>query len=404
MYDVIVVGARCAGASTAMSLARAGLRVLLLDRATFPRDTLSTHYIHQPGVIRLDRWGLLDAVRASGCPAITSGVNGIGTERIRGWAPTTNGIGAAYAPRRQVLDMILTEAAVRSGADFRDGCAMEDLLWSGERVSGVSCRTPDGARARESARLVVGADGMRSAVARLTGATEYSLHPRMTCVYYTYWADVPACFEIYHDAGRAVGAVPTHDNLTMVSAYFSQSEFAQVRRDPLGAYLAAVRTTAPELYERLAGRRPAECLRGTGDQRNFFRTATGPGWALVGDAGHHRDSITAQGITNAFQQAELLTESLLTDADDFDAGLRQFADRRDDALMPSYQATLRLAQLRSNSSADELVRAMERSPELASRYFGLVAGVVTPEDFTTFANQIDVEPLPAHTPHPASRE
>jgi flavin-dependent dehydrogenase len=365
-----------------MLLARAGYEVLLLDRVKFPRDTLSTHYIHQPGVDRLEEWGLLDAVKDSGCPPITHAVSVVEGERIQGWAaPTGTGPNVAYAPRRYVLDTILAEAAVRSGADFRDGCSVAELLVTDDRVTGVRYQASGGAATVAPARVVIGADGMSSTVARLVNATKYSVHPRITCAYYTYWEDVPAGFEFYHSPQGAVGAIPTHEKLTMVATYFPQSEFARVRADPMAGYLDALHAV-PELYEHVKGRQPVERLRGTGNQLNFFRTATGPGWALVGDAGHHQDSVSARGITNAFVQADLLARCLLDNGADLDAGLRRFASERDDMLRPSYEGTLTQAgNLIMPPGSAEFARIVRNSPELTTLFFGTIAGVTTLEEF-----------------------
>lgn len=382
MYDVVVVGARCAGAATAMLLARAGYKVLLLERAKFPRDTLSTHYIHQPGVDRLEAWGVLDAVQDSGCPPITHAVSVVDGERIQGWAaPTGTGSNVAYAPRRHVLDTLLAEAAARSGADFRESCSVTELLVTDDRVTGVRYQAAGGASTVASARLVIGADGMSSTVARLVNAEEYAVNPKITCAYYSYWEDVPAGFEFYHSSQGAVGAIPTHDKLTMVAAYFPQSEFARVRADPMAGYLDALRAV-PEFYEQVEGRQPVERLRGTGNQLNYFRTATGPGWALVGDAGHHQDSVSARGITNAFRQAELLANCLVDNGEDFDTGLRRFASERDDMLRPGYEGTLTQAgNLIMPPGSAEFARIVRSSPELTTLFFGTVAGVTTLEEF-----------------------
>ncbi len=362
-----------------MLLARAGYEVLLLDRVTFPRDTLSTHYIHQPGVNRLENWGLLDAIKDSGCPPISHGVSVVEGEKIQGWAPA--GAGPGYAPRRYVLDTILAEAAVRSGADFREGCSVAELLFTDERVTGVRYQAPDRSAVVQPARVVIGADGMNSTVARLVKAAKYSVHPRVSCVYYTYWDDLPTGIEVHHCPQGLVSALATHDNRTMVAAYFPQSEFARLRPDPMAGYLDALRAV-PELYEQVEGRQPAERLRGTGNQLNFFRTATGPGWALVGDAGHHQDSVSARGITNAFGQADLLADCLIDNGEDFDAGLRRFAGERDDLLRPSYESTLtQAANLTMPAGAAEFARLVRNSPELTTLFFGVIAGVTTQEEF-----------------------
>jgi 2-polyprenyl-6-methoxyphenol hydroxylase-like FAD-dependent oxidoreductase len=376
-YDVIVVGARCGGAPTSMLLARAGYRVLLLDRATFPSDTLSTNYIHQPGVARLDRWGLLDQVVGSGCPPLERMSYRLGDVELSGCASGVDGHRAAYAPRRHVLDKILVDAAVAAGVELREGASVGGLRRRGDRVTGVEY-TASGTRYVADAALVIGADGMRSTVARLAGARRRISDARMTCAYYTFWEDVPADFELYESPGRWVGSVPTHDNTTLVATYFPQDEFASIRSRAKEAYLETVRTTAPDLWERMEGKRQTERLRGTGDQQNFFRTANGPGWVLVGDAGHHKDSISARGITDAFLQAELLAEGIGADLHDeelLDKALHAFGEQRDQELMDSYQATLTVAQLDAREQRTALLRVIQSDPELTVKYFDTVAGI-----------------------------
>ncbi|WP_320783642.1 NAD(P)/FAD-dependent oxidoreductase [Streptomyces sp. CRN 30] len=381
MYDAIVVGARCAGAPVALLLARAGHRVLLLDKGTLGSDVLSTHLVHQPGVAALARWGLLDAVRASGCPPLTHVRYEVtGTDiRLEGCARGVEGQRAGFAPRRPVLDPVLVRAAVAAGAEYREGCAVTGLLRDDAgRVVGVEGRHA-GRAFTERARLVIGADGMRSTVAGLAGARFTVEDARLTCAYYTYWTDVPAGLELYEGVGSWVAAVATNDGATLVLAYFPQSRFDEVRADAFTAYLEQIRVTAPELYERLRGRQPVERLRGTGDQRNFFRQATGPGWVLVGDSGHHKDSITARGISDGFRQAESLaqhTGPVLGDGPErLDAALRAFADDRDTALAPGYEATLAAARLDPHAQRLSLLRAVQTDPELTSIYFDVVAGI-----------------------------
>lgn len=378
MFDAIVVGARCAGSPTAMLLSRAGYRVLLLDRAEFPSDTLSTHLIHQPGVAALARWGLLDRVRASGCPPLDQAVYQVAGIRLEGCGRGVDGQRAGYAPRRRVLDAILVDGAVAAGVEFRGRCSVSGLLRDDSgRVVGVE-GTYRGHRFTERAPLVIGADGMRSTVARLCQA-RYTVHdPRFTCAYYTYWEDVPARFELYERPGSWVAAVPTNDGATLALVYFPQSRFDEVRTDVHRAYLDQVRTTAPSLFERMRGKRRIERLRGTGDQQNFFRQATGPGWALVGDAGHHKDSITARGISDAFFQAESLVRHVgdrLGDPEQLDKALRWYAEDRDESLVEGYQATLAAAQLETPEMRLSLLRAVQSDPDLTAIYFDMVAGV-----------------------------
>jgi flavin-dependent dehydrogenase len=386
MYDAIVVGARCAGSPTAMLLARAGYRVLLLDRAEFPSDTLSTHLIHQPGVAALDRWGLLDQVRASGCPPLERAVYQVADVRLEGRGYGVDGQEAGYAPRRTVLDAILLEGAVRAGVEFRAHSSVSGLLRDeAGRVIGVT-GTGEGVPFAERAPLVVGADGMRSRIARECGARFLVQHPRLTCAYFTYWTDVPATFESYERPGSWVSAVATNDGATLVLAYFPQSRFDEVRADGMRAYLEQVRTTAPALWERMQGGTPVERLRGSGDQQNFFREAAGPGWALVGDAGHHKDSITARGISDAFFQAECLAGHIgdgLHDPARLDRALGRFAEERKAALSEGYESTLGVARLEIHERRLALLRAVQRDAELTRTYFDLVAGIGSPSRLYT---------------------
>jgi flavin-dependent dehydrogenase len=379
MFDAIVVGARCAGSPTAMLLARAGYRVLLLDRAEFPSDTLSTHVIHQPGVAALARWGLLERVRESGCPPLDRAVYEVADVRLEGCAHGVEGQRAGYAPRRQVLDAILVNGAVASRVEFRDHCSVSGLLHDDSgRVVGVE-GTHRGRKFTERAHLVIGADGMRSKVAQLCDAPFTVERKRLTCAYYTYWQDLPAALELYEGPGRWVATVPTNDNATLVLAYFPQSRYDEVRKDADKAYVEQVRTTTPALFERLQGKERVEQLRGTGHQQNFFRQATGPGWALVGDAGHHKDSITARGISDAFLQAELLVghigDRLGDDVERLDAALLSYAQERDDLLTEGYEATLSVAQLEAHEQRLQLLRAVQRDPDLTATYFDIVAGI-----------------------------
>ncbi|MFD9004257.1 FAD-dependent monooxygenase [Streptomyces sp. NPDC059582] len=383
MYDVIVIGARCAGSPTAMLFAQQGYRVLLLEKARFPQDTLSSHYIHQQGVALLNRWGLLDRLRDAGCRPIGHQSYEAPGVRIDGFSLPIDGLRTTYAPRRYVLDPILADGAVAAGVEFRESCAVNDLLFEDDRVVGVRYTTPGGAEATDRARLVVGADGMRSLVARKAGAPNVIEHPRMTCTYYSYWADVPAHFELYERPGRWIGVLPTNDDLTLLMAYFPQEDFAQVRKDVEPAYLDAFRTTAPELYERMRAGRRVEQLYGTGHQENYFRKAYGPGWALVGDAVNHKDSITARGITEAFVQAQSLTGHIagrLHDDAALKAALRRYENDLGDEALNHYQGALNVAELKPEGRA-EMLRKLVGHQDLIDRYFSTLSGACSIDDF-----------------------
>lgn len=209
MADVVVVGARCAGASTALLLARLGYDVMLLDSASFPSDTMSTLYIQQPGAALLQTWGVLDELIASGCPKLDSVTYTVGDVRLQGPASVLDGVSGAFAPRRAILDQLLVEAAVTAGVRFHDRCRVLSLDTTSGSVTGVCFRDGAGQVRHEPARLVVGADGMRSSVACEVGAVTRVTHPAASCVYYTMWEGLFAGLEYNEQPRRYAAVIPT---------------------------------------------------------------------------------------------------------------------------------------------------------------------------------------------------
>lgn len=385
VYDVIVVGSRVAGASTGMLAARAGLRVLVVDRVSFPSDTMSTNYIHQPGVARLDRWGVLDSVIRSGCPELSTTRFQSGDIVVEGGVSPTNPETRAFAPRRHVLDTLLVEAAAAAGAEVREKCGVVDVVRDGDRVCGVLVNGSGGTKVEERARLVVGADGIRSVIAKAVKSPKTREDPKQTCAYYSFWDGLESGYELYERPGSWVGAVPTHDAV-LLAAYFPQPEFTSVRNNAQEALLEAVATTAPSLAERMSGARQVERLWGTGDQQNYFRQAAGPGWSLVGDSGHHKDSITARGITDALTQAELLVSRVAPVIDDparLDAAGEAYWRDRDTLMMPGYEGTLAVAELSDRDQRLDMLRAVSGDRELTRVYFDVVAGIRPGQDLIT---------------------
>lgn len=385
MYDVIVIGARAAGSPTAMLLARKGHRVLLVDRAEFPSDTLSTHYIHQPGVARLTAWGLADRIAASGCPPVRTTTLDVGPFALTAPVAPAGSVADAYAPRRTVLDSVLVEAAAAAGAEVRTRFGVEDLVFEDGAVVGIR-----GSAGIERSRIVVGADGRNSLVARAVQPVATDARPSRTCVYYTYW-DGPRseAAELYPRDGRMIITGPTNDGLEIVIAYWPVEEFHAVRADVERAFLDAV-TLAPPLAERLAAGERAERFYGIGEVPFWMRKPYGQGWALVGDAGYHKDPITAQGISDAFRDAELLADAL-------DAGLRgelsmvealeSYQRARDEAVRPLYELTWEFAGLTPPSPEQQaLFAALREQPEETSRFLGTVAGTVPIGEFFAPAN------------------
>jgi flavin-dependent dehydrogenase len=257
------------------------------------------------------------------------------------------------------------------------------------RVVGVR-HTSGSGEVTERARVVVGADGMDSLVARAVGADAYAERPTLSCAYYTYWSGFTADYEIYTNGRRGVGVAPTHDGLVVIGVQWPRSEFDRVRRGVDESYLAAVRTAAPELADRVAsGRREARFV-GTGRLPNFFRQAYGPGWALVGDAGHHKDPVGGYGISDALAHAELLAhrldEGLRGDRpvdEAVDEALAGYAEERDRDAMSRYEFNLEAAKFDPLPELLDVIRAVRDDQEQIDRFFGMIAGVLTPEEFFT---------------------
>jgi 2-polyprenyl-6-methoxyphenol hydroxylase-like FAD-dependent oxidoreductase len=394
MRDVIVVGGRVAGSSTAMLLARRGLDVLLVDRAGFPSDTLSTHQIQVPGVAKLRRWGLLDKVVASGAPPARAVSFDVGSIVLRGHFPTFEGVDAVYSPRRTVLDALLLDAALQAGAEVRERFAVEELTMDGDRVTGIRGRDHGGAAVTETARLVVGADGKHSMVAAAVGAPAYRVKPPLTMAYYTYWegVDCPGG-ELYTRERRAIGAWPTNDGLVMTYVGWPIDEFTAFRSDVEGNFVATL-DQAGDLGARVRAGARAERFRGSPDLPNFFRKPYGPGWALVGDAGLVMDPITGQGIGHAFRDAELLAEAVeagLRGGRPLAGALADYQRRRDRAATPIYDFTTDLASFgppRPESMA--LFEALARQPEEVDRFLGAITGSTPLDEYLSPGNLVRI--------------
>jgi flavin-dependent dehydrogenase len=381
MYDAIVVGARAAGSPTAMLLARKGRRVLLVDRATFPSDTLSTHYIHQPGVARLRRWDLLDRLVATGCPPSRELVFDVGPFALSGAPVPIDGVVEGYAPRRTVLDALLAEAAAEAGAEVRTGFSVDELVFEDGAVVGVRS-----GGTVERARVVVGADGRNSFVARAVHAPAYDERPGVACAYYTYWSGVEdGSVELYPRDGRMVmGGAKTNDGLMIVIVFWPREEFQTVRADVQQSFHDAL-ALAPPLAERLAAGERADRFYGIADLPFYYRKPYGPGWALVGDAGYHKDPITAQGITDAFRDAELLAEALdagFTGSRPLDDALADYERSRNEETRPMYGLTYEFASLAPPTAEQQaLFETLRDDPEQTNRFFGTVAGTVPIPEF-----------------------
>jgi flavin-dependent dehydrogenase len=394
MYDVIVVGARCAGSPTAMLLARRGYRVLLVDRATFPSDTMSTHYIHHHGVSRLERWGLLDRLKASGCPPIRTFTLDFEDFALTGDPPPVNGIENGYCPRRFVLDKMLVDAAVEAGVELREAFPVQDLVFDGDRVVGIRGGTTEHSIV-EKARIVIGADGLHSRVARVVQPREYHVRPSLECAYYTYWSGVPlGGFEIYRRNRRMVFASPTHDGLACIGVAWAHAEWNTYKTNVEANYRATVERM-PGIAGRFRNGMREERFVGTATLPNYYRRPFGPGWALVGDAGFHKDPTTASGISDAFRDAELLAAAIddgFSGRKNLEVALAGYERRRNRATLPLYQLyTAHISTLEPlPPEITEYLRAVRGHQPAIDRVLGVLVGAVPVSAVLSARNMLSV--------------
>ena len=401
MFDAIVVGARCAGSPTAMLLARKGYRVLLVDKARFPSDTVSTHVIWPHGAELLDKWGLLERVAATGCPPVARRmIFDVGPFALVGGVTTTNNGRGGLCPRRTVLDKVLVDAAAESGVDVRENFTVEELLWENEAVVGVRGHGADGKRIDERARIVIGADGIHSSVARWVSAAEYDTIPPLVTFYYSYFSGID-CADIEQYVGlpnEGAAYFPTNDGLTLVAAGWSSSRFEEVRTD-IEANFMAVHRKIPGSAERIEGGKREENWHGTRGVPNYFRKPYGPGWALVGDAGYAKDPLTAQGISDGFIDAENVSEAI-------DAGqsgttamanaMATYEARRNERVMPMYQFTTELARLEPPPpEMQALFGALHGNQDATDQFFAAMTGSLPIPQFMSPENVARIMALSA---------
>jgi flavin-dependent dehydrogenase len=374
-YDVVVVGARVAGATTAMLLARRGLRVLLLDRSRLPSEIAQGHFVYRQAPRRLRDWGLLERILETDCPPVTSLTMDVGDFPLRSTDLSVDGVPWGIGPRRGVLDKILLEAAVDAGVEVHDQTAVQDVLTERGRVVGVRVRSAwTSAPTKIWARVVVGADGRHSRIAEAVRArTIHAMEP-LTCWYFSYWSGVPMDgIELHVRQRRAMFIFPTNDHLTAVFVAFPNHEFARVRAHPESALMAAL-DQVPGLAERVRAGAREERMYGTADVPNFIRQAAGPGWALVGDAVSHKDPMLALGISHALQDAELLARSLhagLSGSVTLDTALQEYSIERSTAAEADYRENLQWARLDAPTPEVLALRSALRDRPEDARLFAL---------------------------------
>ena len=391
MYDVIVVGARVAGAPLAMLLARAGHKVLVVDRDTFPSDTLSTHYIHQPGLAALQRWGLLDTLLETGAPPIPNARIHLGPMTLQGFGPAVNGINFALSPRRTVLDKILVDAAREAGADVREGFSVLEILREGDTVTGIRGRDAGGTVVTEHAKVVVGADGQHSLVARAVNAPKYNEKPALACYYYSYFRGIDSTdLMLFPGEGQFAVGFPTNDGLFCIGAGLNVSRFHEYRSDIEGTFHHILETLGPDFATKARAAERVERWNGTADLDNFFRKPYGPGWALVGDAGYHKDPVTGYGITDALRDAETLADALsagLSGRAPLMEALAGYEEARNAFAFPLYEFICEMASFAAPTPEQmALFGAMAHDQEALSQFIGVMDGSVSVPEFFDPAN------------------
>jgi 2-polyprenyl-6-methoxyphenol hydroxylase-like FAD-dependent oxidoreductase len=334
-FDVVVVGARCAGSPLATLLARAGVRVAVVEQATFPRDTVSTHVFQGPAMAMFDRLGVMDKIRATGAPVIDRMEGRMDGCIYEGPLPLRPGdIGGTASVRRVLLDPILADAAQEAGADVRFGSRVTSLVRDGERVTGVRAGR-DGEQVLQ-APVIVGADGRSSTVAGLVGARKYNVTPSDRCAFWAFFegANLPSpdpCLTFQRWEERGVLALPCDSGLYQVVVIPDLAELAGFRADMQGSFMRYARS-CPPVAAALDGATRVGKIQGIAHWEGYFRQASGPGWVLAGDAGYFKDPTPGQGISDALRQADQLSTTLvgaLGGAGDIDDSLREWGRWRD---------------------------------------------------------------------------
>jgi 2-polyprenyl-6-methoxyphenol hydroxylase-like FAD-dependent oxidoreductase len=345
-HDVVIVGARAAGAATALLLARAGLHVLVVDRSPAGTDTLSTHALLRPGVVQLHRWGVLDAVIAAGTPPVRRTTFVYADSVVPIPIKPSYGVDALYAPRRTILDPILATAAAEAGAEFRYETTVTGVIRDARgRVAGVA-GTAHGRPVEHLARWVVGADGVRSVIARAVDAPVERRGTGSAAIVYGYWSDlVVDGYEWIFRADGSAGAIPTNHGQTCVFAFAAPGRIGRGGIDTLRRGVAAA---SPSLAERLAGATPPAGVRSFPGVPGYLRRPWGPGWALVGDAGYWKDSVSAHGLSDALRDAELLAGAVIGAAADEPeaAAFGAYHDTRNRLSIPLFDVVDRIASMR----------------------------------------------------------
>jgi 2-polyprenyl-6-methoxyphenol hydroxylase-like FAD-dependent oxidoreductase len=394
-FDVVIVGGRVAGSTLASLLGAQGLEVLLLDRATFPSDTLSTHVIYGDSFGVWERIGAWDAIQRFDSAKLW-GISWIrdGRPDVRGRFWPVRGHDYCLCIRRILLDGVLFDNAANTpGVTAIQGARVTELLQDGSRVTGVRFETRDQLGAvketRAHARLVAGCDGRRSMVAKAVGANQYVTEPPINFAFYTYiegvepGPDPQPMFEIWES--ETIGGTPMlaecDAGISMAIVYLPQEQFDGFRHNKDENFWKAM-DSDPRIGPRLRAGTQVQPIKGAGDFVNFVRDPIGEGWVLVGDAGQHKDPIFGQGIGDAVRSAEVLADCLLESESDFDTALARFRLKRDLDLVPNFQWMIqgRPTDL-TEDELDSIIDGLGSDPEQAERFVNLFSHAVSGTEF-----------------------
>lgn len=405
MFDAIVIGARCAGSPTAMLLARKGHRVLVVDRATFPSDVISTHFLWPHGSSYLKRWGLLEKVQtvtpsftqlklvSEGIPLTGSVPLDLLKQHFQTLHGDDHGLVQTYmSVRRRVLDEVLVNAAAEAKVEVRQGCLVERLLMDGDRVVGIAGRTKDGTVFEERAQVVIAADGRNSFLARTLDLPKFDRRKRCTFAYWSYFSGFSVPEGQIHRRGRmAAAVVPTNFNQNMVLVWGPGEWFEAFKRDVKGNHQRALDFVCPEIGEAVRNGMREERFYGTADQDAYLRPLSGQGWVLAGDAECFKDQCTATGMTHAFRDAELVAAAVdrsLTGQGTFQENFKIYESRRrSQSSAAYYDYVCTYAEMKPLRHDELLLLVALRSNQLeADRFIATHADVAPVADFFTSSN------------------
>jgi menaquinone-9 beta-reductase len=383
-FDVVIVGARCAGSPLALMLRRRGLSVCLVDRAQFPSETPSTHLIQPCGVRLLDELGLLDAVLTAGAvllDRVTMVIDDV--VRIEAKLDEVDNLQSSLCVRRVTLDGLLVDAAAAAGADVRTGLRVTGLISEDGRVTGVET-----AGGPIHARLVVGADGRHSTVASLVGAREYHVAPAGKMFAWAYFEGVhdrEGRVRIGRRGAQVFLAAPTDGDLYMAATGIDMAEQAEFHADRDANFAAGLRAW-PELADVIADARRVGPIRVLTNWHGYFREAAGPGWVLLGDAGHFKDPTPGQGIADAFRQADRLAPAIEDGLGNTspDAAMQRWWHWRDDDAYEMYWFASDMgARGAASPLMTRLMRNLAADPEATLMFFGVLNHEIRPSELFT---------------------